>query len=106
MASIKNTVGPGFMPSKQMDKLTRLLNAIPKRTPAEEKAISDRNAKRRDKNKKALKSEAQKSKVQRVKALKTKGSGSRNTTKFARTGGSGGAAGAGLGRGSISPKKF
>ena len=39
------------------------------------------------------------------KKVKTKGSG-RSTTKFARTGGSGGAAGAGLGRGSISPRKF
>ena len=41
-----------------------------------------------------------------AKKVTTKGSGSRNITKFARTGGSGGAAGAGLGRGSISPKKF
>lgn len=39
------------------------------------------------------------------KKVKTKGSG-RSTTKFARTGGSGGAAGAGLGRGGISPRKF
>ena len=77
-SNVKGAVGPGFMPNKDIKTLTKVLGSIPKRTPAEEKAIKDRNAKRRAINK---------IKLYRKKA-----------TKFYRQGSSAGSAGAaGLG---------